>query len=215
MKNIKIYKLIASTDETSEFLGLFKEHPTSSDYSSSEYKGYSIIVSSVSHNFSKDEILDITGYSKNDIDEDFTFEEIMDEFNDLSLIQIANYLERLSIYFENDELLELIEKENKKSDDLLWVVENKLAMHFNLTHWKKYQHIDGVSVRIANHIHNPNNGKCDVNVVISDVDKTSKRYHNAKEDLEYSSNDDVDTIVKEIISEIETKLKDLEEESFT
>ncbi len=56
----------------------------------------------------------------------------------------------------------------------------------------------GVSMRIADHTHNPRNGKSSLNVVIADDNKTKSRFIGAKEDLLFDSSNSVEYIVDEI-----------------
>jgi hypothetical protein len=57
-----------------------------------------------------------------------------------------------------------------------------------------------VTIRIANHTHNPRNGANDLNVLIVNDDKTLNRFRFARTDLRYDGSVDVDEIVNDIIN---------------
>ena len=115
------------------------------------------------------------------------------------------------------------EADNANTDDLIYDVQNQLSDRFN-TNIGKYStvyidkegNITGepydendnenreISIRIADHTHNPQRGKPDVGVVIANKNATSKRFYNAYEDLEFDESNTAD----EIANEIEQFIKD-------
>ncbi len=65
---------------------------------------------------------------------------------------------------------------------------------------KNYKKHKEVSIRIADHTHNPRNGKNDLNVLIANKDATKKRFFTANTQLSYTSEDDADDIVDDILN---------------
>ena len=133
-------------------------------------------------------------------------------------------------YYEIDtEDILTIDSENKSTDDIINEVIDRLNDKFdrNWTNgFKKYTDLykdeDGnltfdfdngldlddpnlieyemVTIRIANHTHNPRNGTNDLNVMVANNDKTSDKFFTARTDLNYNRNSDIDEIVNDIIN---------------
>ena len=101
----------------------------------------------------------------------------------------------------DESILEEIDRLNKKSDELINDVMQELAYRLNKNYFKKYDFINGKSIRIANHTHNPMNGKCDINVVIAEKDLTRSIFATATEDLVFCNNATVNEIVEAILEE--------------
>ena len=56
-----------------------------------------------------------------------------------------------------------------------------------------------VSMRIADHTHNRHNGDSTLNIVIADDDPTKTKFQSSKEDLRYTTKDNAEEIVKDIL----------------
>ena len=56
-----------------------------------------------------------------------------------------------------------------------------------------------VSMRIADHTHNRHNGDSTLNIVVADDDPTKTKFQSSKEDLRYTTKDNAEEIVKDIL----------------
>ena len=56
-----------------------------------------------------------------------------------------------------------------------------------------------VSMRIADHTHNHHNGDSTLNIVVADDDPTKTKFQSSKEDLRYTTKDNAEEIVKDIL----------------
>lgn len=153
-------------------------------------------------------------------DGDISKEDLIEEYFNCDWTDDYKYYTNNTIYSRE------IETINKSSDILIDEVINLLDEHFGRSRFTKYTKLykkeDGeltfesdngkefyeedyeeyeeVYVRIADHTHNPRNGYNDINVVIANDDKTKDRFFTAKTDLRYTSDDDAEQIVDDIIN---------------
>jgi len=162
-------------------------------------------------------------YDEDDI-EDMTVEEIIEDFKDnVDWYKLDNY------YDYDHEVLFNIDAQNKSTDDMIDNVIDKLNDYFGRSYkngFSKYTNLyrddndnitfdsdngedynspnyieyEPITIRIADHTHNPKNGLNDLNVLIVNDDKTKDKYLGARTDLKYDSVDDVDSIVDDIIN---------------
>ena len=192
-----VYRLIAGSEEHTEFLLNSFEMPTMEDVDVNEYRGYDIILQTYEVELSQETILELTG---NDVEE-LEFTAIEDIAIDISADDLMNYIDDEDIDAVDESILEEIDRLNEKSDELINDVMQELAYRLDRNYFKKYDFINGKSIRIANHTHNPMNGKCDINVVIAEKDLTRRRFFTALEDLVFCNNATVNEIVEAILSE--------------
>lgn len=192
-----VYRLIASNDENTEFLLNSYEMPTMADVYVDEYRGYDIILQTYEVELSQETILELTG---NDVEE-LEYTSIEDMAPDISADDLMNYIDDEGIEAVEESTLEELDRLNEKSDELINDVMQELACRLNKNYFKKYDYINGKSIRIANHTHNPMNGKCDINVVIAEKDLTRSRFFTAVEDLVFDNNATVSEIVETILEE--------------
>jgi len=192
-----VYRLIASNDENTEFLLNSYEMPTMADVYVDEYRGYDIILQTYEVELSQETILELTG---NDVEE-LEYTSIEDIATEISADDLMNYIDDEDIDTVDESILEEIDRLNEKSDELINDVMQELAFKLNRRCFKKYDYINGKSIRIANHTHNPMNGKCDINVVIAEKDLTRNRFFTAVEDLVFDNNSTVSEIVETILEE--------------
>lgn len=135
----------------------------------------------------EDESEEITEYSIEEITEYF-----IDTFGDS--------------YFESEgeaEILRVIGGINEKTEGLIYELHTRLSEVFG-KYIGKYSSIelDGETrtMRIADHTHNPRNGKCDINIVICNKNATQHRFITAKEDLIYNEDATVEEIMEDIMN---------------
>ena len=112
-----------------------------------------------------------------------------------------SYIDDEDIDAVEESVLEEIDRLNEKSDELINDVMQELAFRLKKKYFKTSDFINGKSLRIANHTHNPMNGKCDINVVIAEKDLTRSRFFTAVEDLVFDNNATVSEIVEAILEE--------------
>ena len=198
MKTI-VYRLIAGSEFHTEFLLNSYEMPTMDDVDIDEYRGYDIILQTYEVELSQEAILELAG---NDVEE-LEFTTIEDIATEISADDLMNYIDNEGIDAADESILEEIDRLNEKSDNLINDVMQELAFRLNKNYFKKYDFINGKSIRIANHTHNPMNGKCDINVVIAERDLTRSKFATASEDLVFNNNATVNEIVEAILSEAE------------
>ena len=192
-----VYRLIASNDENTEFLLNSYEMPTMEDVDVDEYRGYDIILHAYEVELSQEVILELTGCDVEEL-EYATLEELATE---IDADDLMNYIADEDIDAVDESVLEEIDRLNEKSDQLINDVMQELASRLKKKYFKKYDFINGKSIRIANHTHNPMNGKCDINVVIAEKDLTRSRFFTAVEDLVFDNNATVNEIVEAILEE--------------
>lgn len=192
-----VYRLIASNDENIEFILNSYEMPTMEDVYVDEYRGYDIILSTYEVELSQKTILELTGCDVEEL-EYITLEEMATE---IDADDLMNYIADEDIDAVDESVLEEIDRLNEKSDELINEVMQELASRLKKNYFKKYDFINGKSIRIANHTHNPMNGKCDINVVIAEKDLTRSRFFTAVEDLVFDHNSTVSEIVEAILEE--------------
>ena len=192
-----VYRLIANNEENTEFLLNSYEMPTMTDVDVNEYRGFDIILHTYEVELSQETILELTG---NDVEE-LEYTSIEDIATEISADDLMNYIDEEGIDAVEESILEEIERLNEKSDELINDVMQELASRLNKNYFKKYDFINGKSIRIANHTHNPMNGKCDINVVIAEKDLTRSRFATAVEDLTFDNNATVSEIVEAILLE--------------
>lgn len=101
---------------------------------------------------------------------------------------------------------------NKSSDELQYNIELRLARHFGLRHWQKYQElllVNGdnqevwITIRTSDHTHNPSNGKCDVGIIFANHDATKNIFNTASEELRFEGGENEDEVFDQIIEAIE------------
>lgn len=194
-----VYRLIAESENHTEFLLNSYEMPTMEDVDVNEYRGYDIILHTYEVELSQETILELTG---NDV-EGLEFTTIEDIATEISADDLMNYIDDEGIDAADESILEEIDRLNEKSDELINEVMQELSFRLNKNYFKKYDFINGKSIRIANHTHNPMNGKCDINVVIAEKDLTRAKFATASEDLVFCNNATVNEIVEAILSESE------------
>lgn len=193
-----VYRLIAGSEEHTEFLLNSYEMPTMEDiFNSEEYRGYTIMLHTYEVELSQETILELTG---NDVEE-LEYTSIEDIATEISADDLMDYIDEEGINTADESILEEIDRLNEKSDDLINDVMQELASRLNKNYFKKYDFINGKSIRIANHTHNPMNGKCDINVVIAEKDPTRSKFVTAIEDLVFCNNATVSEIVEAILEE--------------
>ena len=192
-----VYRLIANNEENTEFLLNSYEMPTMTDVDVNEYRGFDIILHTYEVELSQETILELTG---NDVEE-LEYTSIEDIATEISADDLMDYIDEEGIDTADESILEEIDRLNEKSNELINDVMQELASRLNKNYFKKYDFINGKSIRIANHTHNPMNGKCDINVVIAEKDLTRRRFFSAVEDLTFDNNATVNEIVEAILLE--------------
>ena len=192
-----VYRLIAGNEESTDFLLNSYEMPTMEDVDVDEYRGYDIILHTYEVELSQETILELTGCDV----EELKYTSIEDIATEISADDLMNYIDEEGIDTADESILEEIDRLNEKSDDLINDVMQELAFRLNKNYFKKYDYINGKSIRIANHTHNPMNGKCDINVVIAEKDLTRSIFATAREDLVFCNNATVSEIVEAILEE--------------
>jgi hypothetical protein len=192
-----VYRLIANNEENTEYILSSYEMPTMADVDVDEYRGYDIILQTYEVELSQETILELTG---NDVEE-LEYTSIEDIAAEISADDLMNYIDDEDIDAVDESILEEIDRLNEKSDELINDVMQELAYRLNKNYFKKYDYINGKSIRIANHTHNPMNGKCDINVVVAEKDLTRSRFFTAVEDLVFDNNATVNEIVEAILEE--------------
>jgi hypothetical protein len=192
-----VYRLIANNEENTEILMNSYEMPTMTDVDVNEYRGYDIILHTYEVELSQETILELTG---NDVEE-LEYTSIEDMATEISADDLMDYIDEEGIDTADESILEEIDRLNEKSNELINDVMQELASRLNKNYFKKYDFINGKSIRIANHTHNPMNGKCDINVVIAEKDLTRSRFATAVEDLTFDNNATVSEIVEAILLE--------------
>ena len=192
-----VYKLIADSEDHIEVLLNSYEMPTMADVDVDEYRGFNIILSTYEVELSQETILELTG---ND-EEELEYTSIEDIATEIDADDLMSYIDDEDIDAVDESVLEEIDRLNEKSDELINDVMQELAFRLKKKYFKKYDFINGKSIRIANHTHNPMNGKCDINVVIAEKDLTRSRFFTAVEDLVFDNNATVSEIVEAILEE--------------
>jgi len=192
-----VYRLIADSEDHTEILFNSYELPTISDVDVDEYRGFNIILQTYEVELSQETILELTGCDVEEL-EYITLEELATE---IDADDLMNYIDDEGIDAVDESILGEIDRLNEKSDKLIDEVMQELAFRLNKNYFKKYDFINGKSIRIANHTHNPRNGKCDINVVIAEKDLTRNRFFTAVEDLVFDNNATVNEIVEAILEE--------------
>ena len=192
-----VYKLIADSEDHIEVLLNSYEMPTMADVDVDEYRGFNIILSTYEVELSQETILELTG---ND-EEELEYTSIEDIATEIDADDLMSYIDDEDIDAVDESVLEEIDRLNEKSDELINDVMQELAFRLKKKYFKKYDFINGKSIRIANHTHNPMNGKCDINVVIAEKDLTRSRFFTAVEDLVFDNNATVNEIVEAILEE--------------
>ena len=192
-----VYRLIAGNEEHTEFLLNSYEMPTMEDVDVDEYRGYDIIIHTYEVELSQEVILELTGCDV----EELEYTSIEDIATEISADDLMSYIDDEGINTVDESILEELDRLNEKSDELINDVMQELAFRLNKNYFKKYDYINGKSIRIANHTHNPMNGKCDINVVIAEKDLTRSIFATASEDLVFCNNATVNEIVEAILEE--------------
>lgn len=198
MKKI-IYSATAHTETTAELLGFFLEVPEIDDLDTSEYRGHSITIDVYEIEVSDEEVLEVTGYELEDLEAETTITSIFEDYYDLEdLEELAYDLEPIDS-FDIGYITKVNEDSNRLIDDVMLEIASRLGRKF----FYKYDTINGKSIRIADHTHNPRNGKCDLNVVIAEKDATANCFFYAKEDLIFDDSHTAEEIVDSILYEID------------
>jgi hypothetical protein len=84
-----------------------------------------------------------------------------------------------------------------KDDEDNLTFESDNGLDYDDLEYKEYEQ---VTIRIADHTHNPRNGFNDLNVLISNKDYTANKFFTASSDLRYNEDDDPDEIVDDIVN---------------
>lgn len=192
MKTLNFYHATAQKSDSIENLGIFFEMPELDDFFA-EYRGFDIHLSSFSLNITREIFMDVLGIDEDEM-EDFDQEDIQ--------IEIENNKQDFAQFaiceIEGEEsFLGSIPAVNEKTDQLIEEVRREIAVRLNRRWFKKYDEIDGVTTRLADHTHNPLNGRNDVNLVIAEKDMTADKFVGARTDLFFNN----DSSVKEIVDE--------------
>lgn len=207
---LTIWRLFASAETDLVLLGVFDREPTMDDVNTSDYRGYTIVVQEVQGEVPLSEALEIRGYTLPVIDGDESEQDVWEE---LTLEDKAQLLEDADY---SDYQLGVIPKVNEESDNLLDRVQRDLATALSLNYFAKYQTVwidnegnmygryaEGSvlkQIRIADHTHNPANGRSDLTVVIAEKNATAGRFQGARTNLIYDEDADPEQIVSDIIN---------------
>lgn len=221
------YSVIESGELFTEVLGVYKdkeealseaEHFDTIDKDTTTV----IIVYEYRFNIPLNVMLDKLSYTVEDYeDEIISDDDLIDEYFDSKYSDDDEYYDIVNIYSRT------IEPINMSSDILIDDVIKLLNNHFNVRNkFSKYTNLyktpdgdltlesdngkdyddeeyvkyDYITIRIADHTHNPRNGRNDINVVISNDDKTKNRFFTARTDLHYNSDDDANDIIYDILN---------------
>ena len=172
--------------------------------------------------------LETLGYDINDSDKFnmFELEELIDDFNiNTQWIDLYHYYD-----IKSDHILSIDDQNkstNEIIDEVITALNIKFRRSFrdykmfskytdlykdeddNLTFSSdngldmddiKFIEYEPITIRIADHTHNPRNGSNDLNVLIVNDDKTSNKFRFARTDLRYDGDSDIDEIVSDIIN---------------
>ena len=214
-----VYNTRFDTDNSGEFLGtsinidraISDAESNPYDY---DYTGASVSISAEHLEIPIKEIIDNTG------DDEFKPE-------DITKYEIDDFLKGKDTYeyTVDDDYYTYAESEadNANTDDLIYDVQKDLGNRFNTKIGKyssvyvdkngnitgdQYDENDNenreVSIRIADHTHNPRNGRPDVTIVIANKNATAGKFAGASTDLSF----DEDSSSDEIADEIEQYIKD-------
>jgi len=99
-----------------------------------------------------------------------------------------------------------IGKRNNATDKMIDDVIDALKMNGGVSNGYGYITMNGITIRVKDHTHNPARGKCDVSVVIANKDATANKYVEAREDLRYNEDDDIHEIVSDILARVSEKV---------
>lgn len=226
----EFYTIMEHTDDSAENIyGIWTDKEEAIIEAESVDSGFPDIDSSIHINIYKfkipySEFIDILDMSEEEIKKDnISKEDLIEEFKE------SNWQDYYKYYEIEDEHILDIDAKNKSTDDLIDEVISELNIRFgrswnnifskytrlykdsdgNLTFDsdngldyddEDYEEYESVDIRIANHTHNPNNGPNDLNVLITNDDKTGNRFMTARTDLEFNSDNSVDEIVDSIIN---------------
>ena len=165
------------------------------------------------------EFIDILEYDKDEAS-DFELTDLIDEFKDLDWGNMGEY------YESDSEIISNIEAQNKITNTIIDDVIYELNRRFKTKSFSKYTNLykdekgnltfemdngldmddesyieyESITIRIADHTHNPRNGANDLNVLIVNDDKTLNMFRFARTDLRYDGSVSVDEIVNDIIN---------------
>ena len=192
---LSIFTLTSHSESHVEVIYTSFDMPTMEDIDQDDNRGATIILNRYDVELSQEEVLELAGVDADEL-EFMTIEEIANEIDEDSLI---DYINDNSIESE-ESIFEEFDRLNKKSDELINEVMVELAYRLDRSNFKKYDFINGMSTRIANHTHNPSRGKCDVNVMIAEQDATGKKFAYASQDLVFNHTNTVDEIVEAILN---------------
>lgn len=191
-----VYRLQANNEENIEEIMNSYELPTMQDVDVNEYRGYDIILSTYEVELSEETVLELAGMDA----EELEFSTLQEIATEISADDLMDYIDSEGLEKIEDSILEELSQVNSESDNLIDEVMAELAHRLGRRYFKKYDNINGRSIRIANHTHNPMNGKCDINVVIAEQDKTQGKFATAIEDLVFCNNAKVNDIVEAILN---------------
>lgn len=158
-----------------------------------------------------------------ELKEDYDFDtDTWDSVDDFVEDFIQDIAENANEDYQSDEnYIDIYEsqRDNTDTDQLIWDVQKQLENEFdvNIGKYSKlyvnekgeltsemYSDFDDeienipISIRIADHTHNPSNGPNDLNILIADTDHTASRFIGARTDLRFNSENSVNEIVDEI-----------------
>ena len=193
---LSIFTLTAHSESHVEVIYTSFDMPTMEDVDQDDNRGATIILNRYDVELSQEEVLELAGVDADEL-EFMTIEEIANDCIDEDILM--NYILENGIESE-ESVFEELDRLNKKSDELINEVMQELAYRLDRSNFKKYDFINGMSTRIANHTHNPSRGKCDINVMIAEKDATAKKFAYASQDLVFNHTNTVDEIVEAILN---------------
>lgn len=153
---------------------------------------------------SKEKALEAIGYNEEDELEDGEIIEML--VNDCDFYNLSKEIDITS-----EDISEL-EARNKSSEELIDQVTDILSSKmgrriskYSTLYVDEYGNLnneDGelVNIRIADHTHNPANGRNDLNVLICNHDHTADKYRGARTHLAYSADNSAAEIVEDILN---------------
>ncbi len=193
---LSIFTLTAHTEEYTDVIYTSFDMPTMEDVNQDDNRGATIILNRYDVELPQEEVLELAGVDADEL-EFMTIEDIANDYIEEDILM--DYINDNSIEGE-ESVFEEFDRLNKKSDELINEVMAELARRLNRNYFNKYDFINGMSTRIANHTHNPSRGKCDVNVMIAEKDATAKKFAYAAQDLVFNHTNTVDEIVEAILN---------------
>lgn len=212
-----IYVLLEHTDEDVERIGVYldKDEALEDSEDSVFPDNDSIMILDIyKFDVPKNEFINFLDIDEEDFESD-DLEDLIDDFkDDVDWENLDEY------YNKKEKVLNQFESQNKPTDELveevIYYLNNKFRTNRrrgfnkyttlfvdnkgNLTFDDGNGEYEEVKIRIANHTHNPQHGENDLNVVITNDDKTRRKFKTAKNDLKYDSDYEVEEIADDILN---------------